>query len=53
VQLREPAVRGPLEDGGPAPGTEVAVRLETADVAARTVAFTAVASRPDGSSSPP
>src|SRR4051812_40712632 len=41
VQLREPAVRGPLEDGGPAPGREVAVRLETADMAARTVTFSA------------
>jgi exoribonuclease R len=41
VQLRDPAVRGRLEDGGPAPGREVAVRLETADIATRTVAFSA------------
>ena len=41
VQLREPAVRGRLEDGGPPPGRAVTVRLRTADVRARTVAFTA------------
>src|SRR3954470_17139924 len=41
VQPREPAVRGRLEDGGPPPGRAVTVRLETADVQARTVAFTA------------
>jgi exoribonuclease R len=41
VQLREPAVRGRLEDGGPPPGRAVRVRLETADMQARTVAFTA------------
>jgi exoribonuclease R len=52
VQLREPAVRGPLADGGPPPGREVAVRLETADVAARKVAFSAVSGAPDGSASP-
>jgi exoribonuclease R len=39
VQLREPAVRGRLEDGGPPPGQAVTVRLEAADVATRTVAF--------------
>lgn len=39
VQLREPAVRGRLADGGPAPGSAVTVRLETADMASRTVAF--------------
>jgi hypothetical protein len=53
VQLREPAVRGPLADGGPPPGREVAVRLETADVAARKVAFRAVAEPSDASTSPP
>ncbi|MEA2248718.1 MAG: hypothetical protein QOH46_3247 [Solirubrobacteraceae bacterium] len=52
VQLREPAIRGPLEDGGPPPGRDVAVRLETADVAARKVAFRAVSDAPDGSPSP-
>jgi exoribonuclease R len=52
VQLRAPAVRGPLADGGPPPGREVAVRLETADVATRKVAFTAVSDAPDGSRSP-
>src|SRR3954447_8875585 len=41
VQFGEPAVRGRLEDGGPPPGRAVTVRLETADVRARTVAFTA------------
>jgi hypothetical protein len=53
VQLREPAVRGPLEDGGPPPGRAVAVRLETADVATRKVAFRAVPEPSDGSASPP
>jgi exoribonuclease R len=52
VQLREPAVRGRLEDGSPPPGREVEVRLETADVATRTVAFAAVTERPNGSPSP-
>ena len=42
VQLRELAVRGPLEHGCPPPGTEVAVRLDRADPATRTVAFSAV-----------
>jgi exoribonuclease R len=41
VQLRDPAVRGRLEDGGPPPGRAVTVRLETADMASRTVAFVA------------
>jgi exoribonuclease R len=41
VQLREPAVRGRLADGGPPPGTAVTVRLQTADMASRTVAFAA------------
>lgn len=39
VQLRHPAVRGRLEAGCPEPGTEVTVRLESADVARRTVNF--------------
>jgi exoribonuclease R len=39
IQLREPAVRGRLETDCPPPGTEVKVRLERADAATRTVAF--------------
>jgi exoribonuclease R len=39
VQLRDPAVRGRLADGGPAAGRAVTVRLDTADMASRTVAF--------------
>jgi exoribonuclease R len=39
VQLREPAVRGRLEADAPEPGSEVTVRLDRADPAARTVAF--------------
>jgi exoribonuclease R len=39
VQLAEPAVRGKLTDKTLAPGTAVRVRLERADPAARTVAF--------------
>ena len=39
VQLREPAVRGALDGDAPEPGTELAVRLVRADVAARKVAF--------------
>jgi exoribonuclease R len=39
VQLREPAVRASLSEKGPAPGSEVTVRLDRADPAARTVAF--------------
>src|SRR3954469_18378449 len=41
VQLREPAVRGRLQDGGPPPGRAVTVRLQTADMATRSVSFTA------------
>src|SRR4051794_28865455 len=41
VQLREPAVRGRLQDGGPPPGRAVTVRLRQADMATRSVAFTA------------
>jgi exoribonuclease R len=41
VQLRDPAVRGRLADGGPPPGHEVSVRLEKADPTARTVLFAA------------
>ena len=41
VQLREPAVRGRLEAGGPPPGTPVTVRLERADPATRSVLFSA------------
>ena len=39
VQLREPAVRGRLEQDCPEPGSEVTVRLERADVEKRTVTF--------------
>ena len=39
VQLRDPAVRGRLEGGSAAPGTEIAVRLTCADPATRTVVF--------------
>jgi exoribonuclease R len=40
VQLRDPAVRARLHgDRCPEPGSEVAVRLDRADVAARTVSF--------------
>ena len=39
VQLRDPAVRGKVEEGCPEPGTELSVRLERADPASRTVAF--------------
>jgi exoribonuclease R len=39
VQLREPAVRGRLEGASPEPGSEVSVRLDRSDPAARTVAF--------------
>jgi len=42
VQLRDPAVRARVEDAAlPEPGREVTVRLDRADPAARTVAFTA------------
>jgi exoribonuclease R len=43
VQLREPAVRGHLDDGGPPPGSAISARLERADPAARTVLFSAAA----------
>lgn len=39
IQLREPAVRARLDDGALEPGAEIAVRLERADPATRTVAF--------------
>jgi exoribonuclease R len=40
VQLTDPAVRGRIErDGCPPPGSEVSVRLDRADPATRTVAF--------------
>jgi exoribonuclease R len=41
IQLRDPAVRGRLESGCPPHGTEVTVRLDRADPATRTVAFSA------------
>jgi exoribonuclease R len=43
VQLRDPAVRGKLETGAPEPGSEVSVRLERADPATRSVAFSLAA----------
>jgi exoribonuclease R len=39
IQLREPAVRGRLEKDCPPPGSEVAVRLDRADPATRSVDF--------------
>jgi len=39
VQLADPAVVGRLADGGPPPGQAVSVRLERADLDARTVQF--------------
>jgi exoribonuclease R len=42
VQLAEPAVRGRLENGCPEPGSEVGIRLDRADVTARTVQFSVV-----------
>jgi exoribonuclease R len=39
VQLRDPAVRGKLTGASPALGSEVSVRLDRADPATRTVAF--------------
>ena len=39
IQLREPAVRGRLEENCPSPGSEVAVRLDRADPATRSVTF--------------
>jgi exoribonuclease R len=47
VQLREPAVRGKLDDGGPPPGSAISARLERADPVARSVLF-AAASAPVG-----
>jgi exoribonuclease R len=43
IQLREPAVRAKLEEGCPAPGTELSVVLERADPATRTVSFAVAA----------
>ena len=45
VQLRDPAVRGRLEGDGPEPGSEVTVRLDRADPATRSVAFSVARSR--------
>jgi exoribonuclease R len=42
VQLRDPAVRARVHEGCPQPGAEVTVRLDRADVAARTVSFSIV-----------
>jgi hypothetical protein len=42
VQLGDPAVVGRLADGGPSPGRAVSVRLERADLDARTVLFAVV-----------
>jgi exoribonuclease R len=39
VQLREPAVRGRIVKNAPEPGSEITVRLDRADPAARTVQF--------------
>ena len=39
VQLRDPAVRGRIDEDAPEPGSEVTVRLLRADPATRTVAF--------------
>ena len=43
IQLREPAVRGRIGSGCPPPGTEVRVRLDSADPASRAVAFSVCA----------
>jgi exoribonuclease R len=43
IQLREPAIRGRLIGASPEPGTEVTVRLDRADPAARTVEFSLAA----------
>jgi exoribonuclease R len=40
VQLRDPAVRAPIEAGSAEPGSEVTLRLELADPATRKVTFT-------------
>jgi exoribonuclease R len=42
VQLRDPAVRGRIDKDAAEPGSEVTVRLDRADPAARTVAFSVV-----------
>jgi exoribonuclease R len=42
VQLREPAVRGPIEGDCPERGIEVTVRLDRSDPAARSVSFSVV-----------
>jgi hypothetical protein len=43
VQLRDPAVRARIVDAAtPEPGSEVTVRLDRADPATRTVAFSVV-----------
>ena len=39
VQLREPAVLASVDDASLAPGTEVRLRLDVADLVARTVTF--------------
>jgi exoribonuclease R len=39
VQLRDPAVRGHIGKDGPEPGSEITVRLDRADPAARAVEF--------------
>jgi exoribonuclease R len=39
IQIAEPAVRGHLSEGCPAAGTAITVRLDSADPAARKVAF--------------
>jgi exoribonuclease R len=44
VQLAEPAVRGRLDGHAPEPGSDVTVRLERADLAERTVRFSAASS---------
>ena len=41
VQLRDPPVRAKLDEGCPAPGSQVSVRLDRADPATREVAFAA------------
>lgn len=43
VQLREPAVLASVEDPSLAPGSEVCLRLDAADLVARTVTFSVVA----------
>ena len=43
VQLREPAVRGRIANDAAEPGSEVTVRLDRADPAARTVEFSVAA----------